>query len=241
MPVTAPAPVSAVAGLLKVAALGLPLPGNTAASAARPADELVLAPPPTLQAMVQLAATGQHNLATLLPTLQRMLVANPEPLPLGHLSRAVGDAAHWIDAGAARLLATDASDLTPAWRQIARAGLHQAADLLTRAEQHLDTIPQQRPDTLWAMSQVAGAQRQVGLAIGTLSARPRAAAVNPSRPNASISRVVGLFGMALMLLLLAVADGTWLAIAALAGTFAALAWVWRIIRLSRDLKLEIRH
>lgn len=241
MTVAAPAPVSAVAQLLKLAALTLPQSSVPNASARAP-DQFVPAPPPTLEALLHLAVTGQHNLGTLIPVLQRMLVADPAPLPVGHLSRAIGDAAHWVNAGAAGLPTANEADLTPAWRQTTGATLHEATAMLARAELALGTIPQPQPnpDVIWAMNQIANAQRQIGRAQSALAARPRPL-VEPATRRPDFSRIIALFGSALLILILALAYGTWLVTAAILGTIAALAWTWRLIAASRTLKLEIRR
>lgn len=268
MPVTAPVPVTALGEWAKFAALPLPaLPGGPQ-GAAPPADRLGLTPPPTMRALWELASAGLQQIGALLPTLARMVrddAAGPIPLPIGHLARALGDAAHWIDAGYVGLAAKDEDghpgmDALGAWRTAAREALDHTSDLLTRAEQRLDTSQQPssepsaslvvavNPEALWALSQVASAQHQVGTALDSLAFVPSPRSPAPPRPRRTLLELRGataLLGMIAMLLLYGLTVGAWLAVASLAGTAlafgTALLWGWRVGVSASGIRLELRR
>ncbi len=222
------------------AALLLPLPpapGRPAAHAPRAEDRVALSP-----------AFALKQLETLLPVLQDALRRAPTgaaAVPLGHLARAVGQAA--------RLLAPNpATEPAAPPHTAAVLMLRDAASLLRRAEASLQdpaptslpeapasTVAPDAPDRLWALTQTVAANNEIDRVLAQLGepggARPRARVPQPAATSMpalpSALTALGLLLFCLVLLLLA---GAWTAAATFGG---AVSLLW----LSRRLRIELNR
>ncbi len=227
-------------GVLLPASLLLPLPpapGGGAAHAPRPANHAALSPASALQ-----------QLETLLPVLQdalRSAPANMAAASLGHVTRAIGEAARQLPA--VTLAASPAFET-------AVLALRNAAELLGRAEQRLHETAASveappgpagmaldrawSPDAAWALAQTVAAGRLVGIALEQFPPLPRsrgrvARSTAAIKAAPALAAAVSAFGALLACLALLLLVGAWSAAAALGGV-VTLVWIWRSLRIEID-------
>ena len=166
-------------------------------------------------------------------------------------------------------VAGDMSDAAAGWRGAARQMLQQTSDALEQMSERLQPTalsphPEPdgarasvAPDLFWAMTQVAGAQRQVAASMAVLTGEvPRRRAASAGSPRLGLrwgdrgqldplTSAVAIFGTGLLLILMALVAGLWIAsmttIGLCAGLGVAVLWGWRVSVGARGLRIALRR